>query len=392
MNPRSALPALLGILLAFTVQAREAPPFSVEPITSFDEPWAMTFLPDGRMLVTEKKGNLRVVTQAGAQSGPVEGLPDVDYRGQGGLGDVILHPEYADNGIIYLSYAESGAGDTRGAAVVRAVLEIGERGGRLSDAEVIWRQYPKVLDDGHYGHRLAFDDDGYLWISSGERQKFTPAQDMQSNLGKILRLEEDGSIPADNPFVNYREEEPLVDGVGPYDEIWTLGHRNPLGMAFDADGQLWVIEMGPADGDELNRIVRGANYGYPIVSNGDHYDGREIPDHDTRPEFTEPVISWTPVISPGDLMIYGGELFEDWGGNAFAAGLSSQAIVRIGFDGDNASELERYDMGARIRSIEEAPDGSVWVLEDERGESQGRLLKLTPSESKPVCCINATGG
>ena len=380
MYLRFALPTLLGILLAFTVQAQEEPPFSVEPITSFDEPWAMTFLPDGRMLVTEKKGNLRVVTQDGAQSGPVEGLPDVDYRGQGGLGDVILHPEYADNGIIYLSYAESGAGDTRGAAVVRAVLEIGERGGRLTDAEVIWRQYPKVLDDGHYGHRLAFDDDGYLWISSGERQKFTPAQDMQSNMGKILRLKEDGSIPADNPFVNYRDQEPLVDGVGPYDEIWTLGHRNPLGMAFDADGQLWVIEMGPADGDELNRIVRGANYGYPIVSNGDHYDGREIPDHDTRPEFTEPVITWTPVISPGDLLIYGGELFEDWGGDAFAAGLSSGAIVRIGFDGDNASELERYDMGARIRSIEEAPDGSVWVLEDERGESQGRLLKLTPRE------------
>ena len=380
MSLRSALPALLGILLAFTVQAQDERPFSVEPVTSFDQPWALTFLPDGRMLVTEKTGNLRVVTQDGAQSGAVEGLPDVDYRGQGGLGDVILHPEYADNGIIYLSYAESGAGDTRGAAVVRAVLELGERGSRLSDAEVIWRQYPKVLDDGHYGHRLAFDDDGYLWVSSGDRQKFTPAQDMQSNMGKILRLEQDGSIPADNPFVNYREDEPLVDGVGPYDEIWTLGHRNPLGMAFDADGQLWVIEMGPADGDELNRIVRGANYGYPIVSNGDHYDGREIPDHDTRPEFTEPVITWTPVISPGDLMIYGGDLFEDWRGDAFAAGLSSQAIVRIGFDGDNATELDRYDMGARIRSIEEAPDGSVWVLEDERGESQGRLLKLTPRE------------
>ncbi|HMB40066.1 MAG TPA: PQQ-dependent sugar dehydrogenase [Wenzhouxiangellaceae bacterium] len=378
MSLRSALPALLGILLAFTVQAQDERPFSVEPVTSFDQPWALTFLPDGRMLVTEKTGNLRVVTQDGAQSGAVEGLPDVDYRGQGGLGDVILHPDYADNGIIYLSYAESGVGDTRGAAVVRGVLEIGERGSRLSNAEVIWRQYPKVLDDGHYGHRLAFDDAGYLWVSSGDRQKFTPAQDMQSNMGKILRLHEDGSIPSDNPFVNYREEEPLVDGVGPYDEIWTLGHRNPLGMAFDGEGQLWAIEMGPADGDELNRIERGANYGYPIVSNGDHYDGREIPDHDTRPEFKKPMITWTPVISPGDLMFYGGDLFEDWRGDAFAAGLSSRAIVRIRFDGDNAAELERYDMGARIRSIEEAPDGSVWVLEDERGESQGRLLKLTP--------------
>lgn len=378
MNQRSALPVLLGILLAFTVQAQDERPFSVEPITSFDEPWALTFLPDGRMLVTEKEGNLRVVTQDGAQSRPVEGLPDVAYSGQGGLGDVILHPDYVENGVIYLSYAENGVGDTRGAAVLRAVLEIGDRGSRISDAEVIWRQYPKVLDDGHYGHRLAFDDEGHLWVSSGDRQKFTPAQDMQSNMGKILRLNEDGSVPDDNPFVDYREDEPLVDGVGPYDEIWTLGHRNPLGMAFDGAGQLWVIEMGPAGGDELNRITRGANYGYPVVSNGDHYDGREIPDHDTRPEFTEPVITWTPVISPGDLMIYGGELFGDWQGDAFAAGLSSQAIVRIGFDGDGASEVERYDMGARIRSIEEAPDGSIWVLEDERGNSQGRLLKLTP--------------
>lgn len=380
MHSRPALAAFLALLLALTAHAQDERPFSIETITAFDEPWSLAFLPDGRMLVTEKKGNLRVVTQDGSQSGPVEGLPDVAYSGQGGLGDVILHPDYPDNGMIYLSYAENGIGDTRGAAVARGVLEIGERGGRLSDVEVIWRQYPKVLDDGHYGHRLAFDDDGFLWISSGDRQKFTPAQDMQSNIGKILRLNDDGSTPDDNPFVNYIEQDPLVDGVGPYGEIWTLGHRNPLGMAFDADGQLWVIEMGPAGGDELNRIERGANYGYPIVSNGDHYDGREIPDHDTRPEFAEPVITWTPVISPGDLMIYDGDLFGDWQGDAFAAGLSSQAIVRIDFDGDGASEVERYDMGARIRSIEEAPDGSIWVLEDERRDSQGRLLKLTPRD------------
>jgi glucose/arabinose dehydrogenase len=378
MRNRFALLALFAILFTLTVQAQDDRPFTVEPVTSFDEPWTLTFLPDGRMLVTEKKGNLRVVTQEGRQSRPIEGLPDVDYGGQGGLGDVILHPEFADNKVIYLSYAETGVGDTRGAAVLRAVLEIGERGGRLSDAEVIWRQYPKVLDDGHYGHRLAFDEQGYLWISSGDRQKFTPSQDMQSNMGKILRLEADGSIPPDNPFVNYLEEEPLVDGVGPYGEIWSLGHRNPLGMAFDADGQLWVIEMGPAGGDELNRIIRGANYGYPVVSNGDHYDGRGMPDHDTRPEFSAPVITWTPVISPGDLMIYGGDLFDDWRGDAFAAGLSSRAIVRIGINGKDATEIERYDMGARIRSIEEAPDGSIWVLEDDRGDSQGRLLKLIP--------------
>jgi len=369
---------LICLLFAPQLKAQDELPFAVEPITAFDEPWALAFLPDGRMLVTEKKGSLRVVTQDGSQSRPIEGLPDVDYGGQGGLGDVILHPNYDENGVIYISYAEAGVGDTRGAAVVRAELDLGERGGQLMNSEVIWRQYPKVLDDGHYGHRLAFDNDGFLWITSGERQKFTPAQDMQSNMGKVLRLHEDGSIPSDNPFVNYIDEEPLVDGVGPYDEIWTLGHRNPLGIAFDDSGQLWVIEMGPAGGDELNRIVRGQNYGYPIVSNGDHYDGREMPDHDTRPEFTAPVISWTPVISPGDLMIYGGDLFNDWRGDAFAAGLSSQAIIHIRLDGEDAKEIGRYDMSARIRSIEEAPDGSIWVLEDERGDSQGRLLKLTP--------------
>ena len=380
MNRRFALTALLALLLAGSIQAQEELPFSVESITSFDEPWALTFLPDGRMLITEKKGTLRIVTQEGSQSRPVGGLPDVDYRGQGGLGDVALHPDYEENNIIYLSYAESGVGDTRGAAVVRGVLEIGQRGGRLSDVEVIWRQYPKVLDDGHYGHRLAFDDDGFLWISSGDRQKFTPAQDMQSNMGKVLRLNDDGSIPQDNPFVDYLEQNPLVDGVGPYNEIWSLGHRNPLGMDFDAGGQLWVIEMGPAHGDELNRIERGANYGYPIVSDGDHYDGREMPDHDTRPEFAKPAISWIPAISPADLMIYKGDLFEDWRGNAFAAGLSARGIVRIGLNDETASEIERYNMNARIRGIEEGPDGSIWVLEDERGSSQGRLLKLTPRE------------
>ena len=243
------------------------------------------------MLVTEKKGDLLIVSQDGEKSRPVGGVPDVDYGGQGGLGDVALHPDFADNGLIYLSYAEGGPGGTRGAAVTRAVLNQTERGGNLSDAEVIWRQYPKVVGRGHYGHRLLFDDEGYLWISSGDRQKFTPAQDMQANLGKILRLNDDGSVPDDNPFVNYQDQDPFVDDEGVYGQIWSLGHRNPLGLAFDLDGQLWNIEMGPAGGDELNRVVRGSNYGYPVVSNGEHYNGREIPNHDTRPEFAAPETS-----------------------------------------------------------------------------------------------------
>lgn len=370
----------LSLFFAVAAQAQSDLPFTVEPITSFDEPWALAFLPDGRMLVTEKKGNLFIVTVDGEKSRPIQRMPDVDYGGQGGLGDVAVHPDFVTNKLIYLSYVESGKGDTRGAVVARAVLNFTERGGTLSDTEVIWRQYPKLVGRGHYGHRILFDDDGYLWISSGDRQKFTPAQDMQSNVGKIVRLNDDGSIPQDNPFVNYLSDNPLADDEGVYGEIWSLGHRNPLGIATDLEGQLWEIEMGPAGGDELNRIVRGGNYGYPVVSNGDHYDGREIPDHETRPEFKEPAVWWTPVISPGDLIVYRGELFPDWRGDALAAGLSSQAIVRIELDGDTAREVERYPMGARIRSVAEGPDGALWVLEDERGESRGRLLKLTPRD------------
>ena len=376
---KAGLPGVLALVLSATACAADDLPFAVAPVTRFDDPWALAFLPDGRMLVTEMKGNLLVVTQDGDRSRPVSGLPDVDYGGQGGLGDVALHPDYADNGIIYLSYAESGEGGTRGAAVARARLAADGARPALSEVEVIWRQYPKVLGRGHYGHRLLFDDQGYLWLSSGERQKFTPAQDMQANLGKLLRLHDDGGLPEDNPFVDYRERDARVDAEAVYGEIWSLGHRNPLGIAFDPQGRLWEIEMGPAGGDELNLIERGANYGYPVVSNGDHYDGREIPDHDTQPQFAAPAAWWTPVISPGHLMIYGGDLFGDWRGDALVAGLSSRAIVRVALAEDgSAEEVARYPMGARIRSVVEGPAGALWVLEDDARGSRGRLLKLTP--------------
>ena len=344
-------------------------PFVATPVTDFDEPWAMTFLPDGRLLVSEQAGKLLVVTQSGEKSAPISGLPEVDYGGQGGLGDIVLHPLFAENRVVYLSYAEAGNGDVRGAAVARATLTLKDEGGQLSDLEVIWRQNPKVTGRGHYGHRIAFSNDGFLFISSGERQKFDPAQDMQANLGKIVRLHEDGSIPVDNPFADQGDTTA---------QIWSLGHRNPLGLAFDAQGRLWNHEMGPRHGDELNLVVKGENYGYPIVSNGDHYDGKEIPDHDTRPEFAPPKAYWVPAISPAGLMIYEGDLFDEWCGSAFIAGLSSEAIVRIEFDGDEAAEAERFEMGARIREIEQGPDGAIWVLEDDDDGSEGRLLKLTP--------------
>lgn len=371
----------IALLCAFTVvlTARAADlPFKVESIAEFDEPWALAFLPDGRLLVTEKKGNLFIVKQDGTRSRPTSGVPDVDYGGQGGFGDIALHPDFANNGMVYFSYVEGGEGGTRGAAVARAVLDADDQRPSLSSLEVIWRQYPKVLGRGHYGHRLLFDNDGYLWITSGDRQKFTPAQDMQANLGKVLRLNDDGSLPKDNPFVDYLGDDPLVDDEAVYGQIWSLGHRNPLGIAIDREGRLWEIEMGPAGGDELNLVKRGGNYGYPLVSNGKHYDGREMPNHNTRPEFVAPAVSWTPVISPGDMIVYGGDLFSDWRGNALVAGLSSEAIVRIELAAGGAREIERFGMAARIRALAEGPDGAVWVLEDERRKSQGRLLKLTP--------------
>jgi len=352
--------------------------FTVTTVGQFDEPWALEFLPDGRLLISEVGGALKLLNSDGSV-GEITGLPDVSHGGQGGLGDVALHPDYSDNGIIYLSFAESGLGDTRGAAVARAVLTEADGAGYLSGVEVIWRQYPKVVGSGHYGHRLTFDDEGYLWISSGDRQKFTPSQDMQSNMGKILRLHDDGSIPDDNPFVDFISVDPFVDDNGVYGQIWSLGHRNPLGLAFDGSGRLWNIEMGPMGGDELNLVRRGANYGYPIVSNGDHYDGRDIPDHHTRPEFAAPAVFWNPVISPSSLMFYSGSEFPDWRGDAFVGGLSSESLVRIEFDGESAREAQRFDMGRRIRAVEQGPDGAIWLLEGGRPGrgGEGYLLKLT---------------
>ena len=342
--------------------------FISTPVSNFDEPWAMTFLPDGRLLVTEKSGRLFIVSQDGRKSDHISGVPAVDYGGQGGLGDVILHPGFSTNGLIYLSYAEAGGWLSRGAAVARARLTLTpDGGGRLLDIDVIWRQEPKVTGRGHFGHRLAFSPDGSLFITSGERQKFDPAQDLNQNLGKIIRLNDDGSVPSSNPF---------ADRSGITKQIWTLGHRNPLGLTFDSEGRLWIHEMGPRGGDELNFIIRGNNYGYPIVSNGDHYDGRPIPDHSTRPEFTAPKVSWTPVISPAGFIIYSGDMFPQWKGNGFIGGLSSEALIRVSIKGETAYEVERFDMGERIREVEQGPDGAIWVLEDGTG---GRLLKLTPN-------------
>ena len=349
--------------------------FNKEVVAKFNGPWAMAFLPDDRLLVTEKRGKLYLVTQTGKVSLPISGVPEVVNKGQGGLGDIVLHPNFTQNNLVYLSYVEASgnAPNKKGAVVIRAKLQLvssdqghENTGGSLTEITRIWQQYPKVSGNGHYGHRIAFDKDGFLFISSGERQKFDPAQDMSGNLGEIIRLNDDGSIPQDNPY---------VDQGGVTAQVWSSGHRNPLGLAFDNQGRLWNSEMGPLHGDELNLVQRGADYGYPTVSNGDHYSRKKIPDHDTRPEFEAPKAWWRPTIAPSGLIFYSAGKFEDWQNSALIPGLKSQAIIRVEITGDKAREVERFDMGRRIREIEQGPAGDLWVLEDGNG---GRLLRLSP--------------
>jgi len=340
-------------------------PFVATPVATFDEPWAMTFLPDGSMLVTEKPGRLWLVSADGKQRTPVSGVPKVAYGGQGGLADVVPHPDFANTRFIYLSFAEPGPGSTKGQAVARAKLVLANGAAGLDGLQIIWRQEPKVTGDGHYSGRIAFSPDGYMFITSGEREKFTPAQNMNQNLGKVIRLSDAGGIPDTNPYYDTGRVKA---------QIWSAGHRNLLGIAFAPDGALYEVEMGPRGGDEFNRIEKGANYGWPVVSNGDHYDGRPIPDHPTRPEYKPPLVSWSPVISPSSLIIYSGAMFPAWRGSALIGGLLSEALVRVTFDNSQAREAERFAMGKRIREVEQGPDGAVWLLEDGGG---GRLLKLT---------------
>lgn len=340
-------------------------PFAVQELGSFDEPWAMTFLPGtSDALITQRGGQLKLRLASGTVL-DVAGVPDVVAQGQGGLGDVIVGPDYATNRTVYLSWAAAG-GDGSGAEVARATLAADGASARLVDLTTIWRQQPKTTGSGHYGHRLAFSPDGkYLFITSGERQQMTPAQDLSNNLGSIVRLNPDGTPAAGNPF---------ADRGGVAAEIWSYGHRNPLGLAYDPAGNLWSSEMGPRGGDELNLIAEGRNYGWPEVSNGSHYSGEEIPDHAAGDGFEAPKVWWNPSVSPGSLMIYTGAEFSDWTGDAFIGALSGEALIRVDLDGTDAAKADEWPMGARIREVEQAPDGSIWVLED---GSNGRLLRLT---------------
>jgi len=348
--------------------AAASAPFKITPVADFDAPWAMTFLPDGQMLVTEKAGTLMLVSADGKTKHPVASFP-VDSGGQGGLMDVVLAPGFAKNRQVYLSYSAAGEGG-KGVVLVRGVLGTGAGHPALTGVTELFRATPFVEGNGHYSGRIAFSPDGkYLFFTNGERQKFDPAQDPKATLGKVLRLTLDGKPAPGNPLA--------AQGFHP--AVWSYGHRNLLGIAFDAKGNLWEQEMGPKGGDEVNLVLPGRNYGYPKVSNGSHYDGRDIPDHAPGDGFEAPKVWWNPVISPGGLMVYSGKLFPEWAGDIFIGGLSSQALVRVDVDGTNAKKGDQWPMGARIREVEQGPDGAIWLLEDGADGSQGRLLRLTPA-------------
>ncbi|MDJ0387474.1 PQQ-dependent sugar dehydrogenase [Roseomonas sp. E05] len=331
-----------------------------------DHPWGLAFLPDGRMLVTERPGRLRVVTREGQVSEPVQGVPEVFAQGQGGLLDVALAPDFASNRQIYLSFAEPGPSGTASTAVARGRLDAAAT--QLQGLEVIFRQEPKVSGGNHFGSRLAFSPQGQLFVTMGERFKFQPAQDLSSGLGKIARLNPDGSIPRDNPFVGRSDARP---------EIWSYGHRNVQGAAINpATGVLWTHEMGPRGGDELNIPQAGRNYGWPVVSWGRHYNGEPIPDPSTRPDLAGSVRHWTPVISPSGMTFYTGGAFPGWRGNLLIGGLTAQGIVRLELDGDKVTQEHRIALGQRIRDVEQGPDGAVYALTD---KDQGEILRLTPA-------------
>lgn len=375
-----------------------AKPFATTTVASFDTPWALAFLPDRSMLVTEKPGRLWLTTPTGAKT-PVAGVPRVHFEGQGGLLFVAVSPSFARDRQVYLTYSEPGEGGD-GLALAKATL--GGVAGKpaLQGLRVIWRQLPRGAG-GQFGGYIAFSPDGRsLFLTSGERQRFTPAQDPDQALGKILRLTLEGKPAPGNPSAG-KEGATSIAVIDPPEntgaaaqaptrqatvpgpnltpaETWSTGHRNPYGLAFDAQGRLWETEMGPQGGDELNLIEPGGNYGWPVVSYGKNYDDTPIAIPENRPEFRQPVLYWTPIIAPAGLAFYEGNMFPQWRGSAFVGGLASMALIRLSFAGTTAREVERWNMGARIRAVMAGPDGALWLLED---GSDGRLLRLTTNRA-----------
>lgn len=374
------------------------PPIATAEVASFDNPWALAFLPGtNTALVTEKPGRVWLIDVRTGQKQPVAGAPKVVYGDQGGLLDVVVAPAFAANGEVYLTYSEPSANGGSELALARAKLVRDGSGARLDGLQVIWRD-PAGGEGGQFGAIIAFAPDGKsLFLSSGERQRFTPAQDPSQPLGKILHLTFDGKPAAGNPWAGKLGAATVTVTAPPEDteaakhatgrqvkwpgpnltpaETWSLGHRNPYGLAFAPDGRLWETEMGPRGGDELNLIVAGKNYGWPLVSQGKNYNGVPIPPHSSRPDFVPPKLYWVPSISPTSLLFYSGNLFPQWKGDALIGSLSGQVLVHVRIRGDQATALDQWDMGNRIRFVGQGPDGAVYLLEDGSG---GRLLRLTP--------------
>ncbi|MGB6008675.1 PQQ-dependent sugar dehydrogenase [Castellaniella sp.] len=338
-------------------------PFALQRVAAFNAPWAIAFLPDGRLVVTEKAGRMFLATQAGAKTA-IEGIPAVYDRGQNGLLDVAPSPDFSRDHTLYFTFV---APDSAGGALVlaRARLQESAGGARLDAPEILWRQQPGSRG-GQPGGIVAFSPDGrHVFLTVGDRMEPDTAQDPDAARGKILRLNRDGSAPADNPMAGQHGTRALT---------WTTGHRNPYGLAFAPDGRLWEHEMGPRGGDELNLILPGKNYGWPVVSNGDQYSGIPIPRHDTHPEFEAPRVYWTPVIAPAGLAFYQGSQFPTWQGSALIGGLRAESLVRIAFGPDGAArQADRWPQGARIRDVAVSPDGAVWIIQD---GAHAALLRL----------------
>jgi len=373
-------------------------PFTVTQVATFKLPWRLAFLPDGRMLVTEKVGPVWLVTQQGEKT-PVDNVPAVLSQGQGGMLGVFTSPRYATDHSIYLTYAEPGDPGMSGLALARARLATTGTTASLENLEVLWRDLPKGRG-GQFGAQVAFSPDGqYLFLTVGDRQRMTPAQDPNTALGKILRLTLDGKPAPGNPGAGKTGAATLPLINPPFDteaaktaavistytvqgpnlvpaETWTSGHRTPYGLAFAPDGRLWEVEHGPRGGDELNLIEPGKNYGWPLVSYAMNYNAVPIPSPDTRADLAKPVIYWTPIVAPGNLMFYNGSMFPQWRGSALMGGMATQTLNRITFDGKGgAAPAERWNVGHRIRDVEVGPDGALWMLEDAQA---GGLFRVTP--------------
>ena len=377
------------------------PPFVSTVVATFNSPWAMSFLPASTTaIVTEKPGHVWLVDTANGRKQSVAGAPAVAVPSQGGLLDVVVGPTFAADRLVYLTYSEPSSNGGSGLALARASLAQGASA-RLDGLTVLWRD-PAGGEGGQFGARIAFAPDGKsLFLSSGERQRFTPAQDPNQPLGKILHLALDGKAAPGNPMAGRtgaatvtitdppRDTEAAkgasgrqVRWPGPNQtpaETWSSGHRNPLGLAFASDGRLWEHEMGPRGGDEVNLILPGRNYGWPSVSNGTNYDGLDIPDHRAGDGFEPPKVFWNPSVSPAGLIIYSGELFPQWRGDALLGALSGEALIHIRIRGDRAEKGEQWAMGHRIREVEQGPRGEVYLLEDGPG---ARLVRLTPAQTR----------